>query len=122
MNKRTYGAAGNLLTDFRTVKRGGIIIFDGNHYQEERLIHYVGERVFVKEVGMSAFSNGPIDVYNERNYRICTVESQYDKDKEQVKKANAIYRQKPFVTKVWMAMQGFDMELLKRNWTAITTT
>lgn len=38
----------------------------------------------------------------------------------QIEKAKYLYAMNPFVTKLWMANRGFDMEFLKKYWSVIT--
>jgi hypothetical protein len=38
---------GNLAYGWRTIKKGGIIVFDGRIYKDERIVNLVGERVEV---------------------------------------------------------------------------
>lgn len=41
-------------------------------------------------------------------------------NKIMLNKAKNLYSAQPFVTKVWLAMRGFPMEWVVKNWNAIT--
>lgn len=38
----------------------------------------------------------------------------------QIAKAKSIYAARPFVTKLWMMMQGFPQDFINDNWKEIT--
>jgi hypothetical protein len=80
--RQVYGAGGNLYQAWRTVKKGGVIEFDGSRFQSEELLPFVGCRVWVQFDGDGAFANGPIKVYRDcpRIDLLCTVIDDYTKN------------------------------------------
>lgn len=72
---------GNIWKGWRKVKKGGRVQFDGNIYQDDRLLFRVDDYVFVVFEGKYTFSNGPVSIAGHAGcdaHKIL-VESDYDK-------------------------------------------
>jgi hypothetical protein len=53
---------GNRAYGWRTIKKGGIIKWDGRTFQDDRIINLVGDRVEVFFEGKNTFADGPIKI------------------------------------------------------------
>lgn len=75
INYDIHGAAGNIYSGRRTVKKAGRIYFDSSVYESKFLIPYIGEQVSVVFDGDSPFALGPIIVKDIiRQLVICKIE------------------------------------------------
>lgn len=74
------GLVGNLYAGTRTVKKGGIIRFDGTDYHHEVLNNWVGERLYILNEGHNCWESYPVSIFRDkhdiypRTNRLCKIE------------------------------------------------
>lgn len=67
---------GCLCFGVRTVRKGGMFLWDGSYYQDDALLQYVGERIEVHTDYPCEFSSGPIIIKEDMGIYarvICTI-------------------------------------------------
>lgn len=75
-------SSGNLAHGWRTIKKGGIIIWDGRTFQDERIVNLVGDRVEVVFEGKNTFADGPIKIHLPYGGSISIDQSENRKQRE----------------------------------------
>lgn len=72
-------STGNRALGWRTIKKGGIIKWDGRTFQDDRLVNLAGEKLEIQFVGENVFADGPIKIFPSYGGSILIEKSQEKK-------------------------------------------
>lgn len=75
-------SAGNRTSGWRTIKKGGVIKWDGRTFKDDRIIQLVGERVEVQFDGLNTWADGPIKIFPSYGGSILLEKSEEEKLRE----------------------------------------